>query len=137
MRQTPHTLPILQKLGFIYHIDNLSRDEPSILNVNGKSFAVVPYTERNNDIMRFANPSFTAGAFAQDLKDEFDVLYAEAGTRRRLMSISVHDRIGGAPARVEAYSEFIAYALNHPGVVFMRKDEITIWALSQPDTPHD
>jgi peptidoglycan/xylan/chitin deacetylase (PgdA/CDA1 family) len=28
MRQTPRTLSILQDLGFIYHIDDLSRDEP-------------------------------------------------------------------------------------------------------------
>ncbi len=135
MRQTPNTLSILQRLGCIYHIDDLSRDEPSIMNVNGKPFAVVPYTQRNNDIIRFDNPAFTASSFAQELKDEFDVLYAESGTRRRMMSISAHDRIGGTPARVKAYSEFIAYALKHPGVTFMRKDEIAKWALSQPNTP--
>jgi hypothetical protein len=30
--------------------------------------------------------------------------------------------------------EFIAYAQRHPGVVFMRKDEIARFALSSPMT---
>ncbi|MDC0709807.1 polysaccharide deacetylase family protein [Stigmatella sp. ncwal1] len=137
MRQTPHTLKLLQELGFSYHIDDLSRDEPSIRILNGKPFAVVPYTLRNNDIARFDNPAMTAAAFAQELKDEFDVLYAEAQHRRRMMSVSVHDRIGGTPARVKALGEFIAYAQKQPGVVFLRKDAISRWALAQADTPRE
>lgn len=135
MRQTPHTLSILQELGFIYHIDDLSRDEPSIRQVNGKPFAVVPYTHRNNDIVRYDNPALTASAFARELKDEFDMLYVEAERRRRMMSISCHDRISGQPAKAKAIAEFIAYAQSHPGVVFMRKDEIARFALTQADTP--
>src|SRR5882724_4603481 len=33
LRGTPHTLEILQDLGFIYHIDDVSRDEPFLVNV--------------------------------------------------------------------------------------------------------
>ena len=67
-----------QDLGFIYHIDDISRDEPSTVTVNGKPFAVVPYTIRNNDIVRFDSPATTNAAYLQDLKDDFDFLYAEA-----------------------------------------------------------
>ena len=52
LRGTPNTLGILQDLGFIYHIDDISRDEPFIVTVKGKPLAVVPYTIRNNDIVR-------------------------------------------------------------------------------------
>ncbi|EYF00214.1 polysaccharide deacetylase family protein [Chondromyces apiculatus] len=137
MRGTPNTLAILQDLGFIYHIDDVSRDEPFLTTVRGKPFAVVPYTLRNNDIVRFDSPALTADAFAQELRAEFDVLYEEAATRRRMMSISTHDRIAGTPARVKALSDFIDYAQKHPGVVFMRKDEIAKFALAQPDTPRE
>ncbi len=138
MRHTQRTLSILRELGFIYHIDDLSRDEPSIIPVDGKPFAVVPYTLRNNDIGRFgANTAMTASGFLQELKDEFDCLYREGGSRRRMMSISVHDRIGGTPALVTALDAFIQYARSHGGVGFMRKDEIARWALAQPDTPHN
>ncbi len=136
MRHSPKTLEILQDLGFIYHIDDLSRDEPSITPVKGKPFAVVPYTFRNNDIVRYTgSTAMTGAAYTQELKDDFDVLYAEGETRRRMMSISAHDRIAGTPARVKALDDFIAYAKEHKGVVFMRKDEIARWALEQDDTP--
>jgi peptidoglycan/xylan/chitin deacetylase (PgdA/CDA1 family) len=129
MRGTPATLSILQSLGFTYHIDDLSRDEPYVIRVNDAPFAVVPYTVRNNDIVRYDNSALTPAAFATELKDEFDVLYEEAATRRRMMSVSVHDRIGGTPARVKALADFIAYAQKQPGVVFMRKDHIAQWIL--------
>jgi peptidoglycan/xylan/chitin deacetylase (PgdA/CDA1 family) len=135
MRHSPRTLAILQELGFLYHIDDLSRDEPSIRQVNGKKFAVVPYTHRNNDIVRFDNPAMTAAGFAQELKDEFDVLYAEAARRRRQMSVSTHDRIGGQPAKVKALDDFLAYARRQPGVAFWRKDQIARFALAAADVP--
>jgi peptidoglycan/xylan/chitin deacetylase (PgdA/CDA1 family) len=136
MRGTPRTLGILQELGFTYHIDDVSADEPMTTQVNGKPFAIVPYTLRNNDIARFgAEGPLTAAAFGQELKDEFDQLYAEAGVKRRMMSISTHDRIGGTPARVKVLGEFLAYARKKPGVVFLRKDQIAQWALQMPNVP--
>ena len=103
--------------------------------MRGKPFAVVPYTLRNNDIVRLSDPSMTGAAFAQDMKDEFDILYAEGEHRRRMMSFSLHDRIGGMPRAVKAAEDFITYAKSHPDVAFMRKDEIAKWALSRNDTP--
>lgn len=137
LRSTPRTLGILQELGFKYHIDDLSADEPMTTTVNGKPFAIVPYTLRMNDIARFgAEGPLSAAAFGQELKDEFDQLYAEAAGRRRMMSISTHDRIAGTPARVKRIGEFLAYAKQHPGVAFARKDEIARWALSMPHVPY-
>jgi peptidoglycan/xylan/chitin deacetylase (PgdA/CDA1 family) len=75
-----------------------------------------------------------AHAFAQELKDAFDVLYEEAATRRRLLSVSAHDRISGHPARVKAFAEFIDYAQKHKGVWFARKDEIARWTLESANT---
>lgn len=121
---------------FIYHIDDISRDEPFTVTVKGKPFAVVPYTVRNNDIVRFDSPATTNTAYLRDVKDDFDVLYEEAAHRRRMMSISTHDRISGIPGHVKLIEEFIKYAQKQQGVVFMRKDEIAKWALSAPNIPH-
>jgi hypothetical protein len=73
----------------------------------------------------------------RDLKYDFDILYAEAATRRRMMSISAHDRISGIPARVKLLEDFVRYAQKQKGVVFMRKDDIAKWALSGPNVPHE
>lgn len=136
LRGTVNTLSVLQSLGFRYHVDDLSADEPLRTTANGQPFAIVPYTLRNNDIARFgAEGPLTAAAFGQELRDEFDQLYAEAALRRRMMSVSTHDRIGGTPARVKVLGEFIRYALGHPGVVFLRKDRIAELALTMPNVP--
>jgi hypothetical protein len=62
------------------------------------------------------------------------MLWAEFSKRRRMMWVSADDRIAGRPSRTKALEEFIVYAQNHPGVLFMRKDEIARFALSNPQT---
>jgi peptidoglycan/xylan/chitin deacetylase (PgdA/CDA1 family) len=134
LRGTPQTLEILQELGFIYHIDDVSRDEPFLINVKGKPFAVVPYTLHMNDIVDYESRYFSTQEYVGDLKAEFDMLYAESSNRRRMLSVSAHDRIAGRPSRTKTLEEFIVYAQNHPGVVFMRKDEIARFALNSGQT---
>jgi len=98
---------------------------------------VVPDPLRNNDIVRYDNPALTVWAYTGELKAEFDQLNQEAATRRRMMSISTHDRISGTPARVRLLGEFIDYAKSHPGVSFLRKDQIAHWTMSQKDAPRE
>ena len=134
LRRGENTLKILQELGFTYHIDDLSRDEPFIIQVNQKDFAVVPYTLRCNDIMLIEGRQFSADQFLAQLKMEFDQLYVESLTKRRMMSVSFHDRIGGSPQIVDAARQFFEYAVKQKGVVFKRKDEIAQMALASKDT---
>ncbi|MGL2999579.1 polysaccharide deacetylase family protein [Flavobacterium sp. RSSB_23] len=137
LRRSPNTLKVLQELGFLYHIDDLSRDEPFITKVNGKNFVVMPYTIRNNDIVNIEGKKWSPDQFLAQLKLEFDQLYAEGATKRRMMSVSLHDRIGGSPAIVKVMDEFITYAKSKPGVVFMRKDAIAKMVQNDPNTPID
>lgn len=134
LRRGPNTLSLLQELGYAYHIDDISRDEPFIEQVNGKDFVVVPYTLRNNDILLIEGRNYSPDKFLAQIKRDFDELYREAGTRRRMMSISAHDRISGSPQMVSVWDEFIRYANRKPGVAFMRKDEIATFALQSPLT---
>jgi len=134
LRRGENTLKILQELGFLYHIDDLSRDEPFIIQVNQKDFAVVPYTLRNNDIELIEGKNFSADQFANQVKLEFDQLYAESAKKRRQMSISFHDRIGGTPQMVQVANELLSYMKKHPGVTFKRKDEIARIALGDKRT---
>lgn len=136
-RSSPQTLEILQDLGFIYHIDDISRDEPSLLMVRGKPFAVVPYTLELNDLVAYELRHYSTEQYAGDLKNEFEMLYTEAESRRRMMSITAHDRIAGRPARAKVLEEFIIYAQRRPGVVFLRKDEIARFALASSITPRE
>jgi peptidoglycan/xylan/chitin deacetylase (PgdA/CDA1 family) len=130
--RSANTLSLAQELGFIYHIDDISRDEPFVIPVNGKPFAVVPYTGHINDIGYFNNRGM-ASVFAQDLKLEFDALYAEAEHKRRLMVVTLHDAVARAN-RVKVFEDFIAYAQRQKGVWFARSDTLARWALESPDS---
>jgi len=134
LRRGKNTLDILQELGFKYHIDDLSRDEPFIIQVKNKDFVIVPYTLRCNDIMLIEGKNFSTDQFLDQVKMEFDQLYAESETRRRQMSISFHDRIGGTPQMVQAAAQIINYMQKHQGVTFKRKDEIAAMALQDKTT---
>jgi peptidoglycan/xylan/chitin deacetylase (PgdA/CDA1 family) len=130
MRNSPRTLDILQSLGFVYHIDEPSRDEPFIVQLKGGEFVTVPYTFHLNDIVSFPFVGWNAAAYEQALCDEFDQLYEEGIHRRRMMVVSLHDRISGHANRVRSLDRFMTYARSKPDVWFARKDEIARWTLS-------
>lgn len=134
MRATPNTFRILQDLGFLYHTDDLSRDEPFLIPIKNKPFVVVPYTFHLNDLQQYENRWHTAADMAGELKAAFDELYAESAHKRRMISVASHDRVAGRPGRCAVIEEFIGYAQKHPGVVFLRKDEIAKFALTSPQT---
>lgn len=145
MRNSVRTLDILQSLGFRYHIDEPDRDEPFIVELKGGDFVTVPYTFHNNDIVSFPFAGWNPTAWETAMCDEFDQLYEEGAHRRRMMVISLHDRISGHANRVRALDRFLSYARSKPDVWFARKDEIAAWALSHRTstpvddrrTPHD
>ncbi len=131
--RSTNTLSLLQELGFLYHVDDISRDEPFIVPVDGKSFVVVPYTQHLTDFSYFNLFHGTADGFAQELKLEFEALYAEAETRRRMMVVTLHDSVA-RPSRVRVIEEFIAYAQKRNGVWFARTDALARFALESPST---
>jgi peptidoglycan/xylan/chitin deacetylase (PgdA/CDA1 family) len=130
MRNSVHILETLQDLGFLYHIDEPSHDEPFIVPIRGRDFVTVPYTLHMNDIVSFPFSGWNPAGYEQALKDEFDQLYEEGAHRRRMMVISLHDRISGHAGRVRALDRFLNYAKSKPDVWFARKDEIARYALA-------
>ncbi|GAA3055058.1 polysaccharide deacetylase family protein [Pseudonocardia yunnanensis] len=133
VRNSVSTLDILQGLGFTYHLDEPSRDEPFIVPLKNGDFVTVPYTFHMNDIVSFPLDGWNPAAYEQALRDEFDQLYEEGATRRRMMVISLHDRISGHANRVRVLNRFLAYATSKPAVWFARKDEVADWALETRD----
>jgi peptidoglycan/xylan/chitin deacetylase (PgdA/CDA1 family) len=130
LRNSVNISETLQELGFLYSIDEPSRDEPFIIPVRGRDFAMVPYTIHMNDMV-FPFQYYDPHAHEQALRDEFDQLYEEAGTRRRMMVVAMHDRLSGHANRIRVLDRFLTYAKAREGIWFARKDEIARWALSQ------
>ena len=61
-----------------------------------------------NDIVSFPFENYNPAAYEQALKDEFDQLYEEGAHKRRMMVVSLHDRISGHANRVRVLDRFLA-----------------------------
>jgi peptidoglycan/xylan/chitin deacetylase (PgdA/CDA1 family) len=142
-RDSPRTRRlIVEHGGFVYDADSYADDLPYWTEVEGARgpvpHLVVPYTLDTND-MRFATPQgFNSGdQFFTFLKDAFDGLYAEgdpAGLDApKMLSIGLHCRLVGRPARAQALARFVDYARSHPDVWFARRIDIARhWQATHP-----
>lgn len=116
---------VMQEGGFLYDSDTYDDDLPYWTDNNGKGHLVIPYTLDTND-MRFSQAQgFNCGdQFYQYLKDAFDVLYEEGAEAPKMLSIGMHCRLLGRPARMAALEKFIKYANSHDKVWFSRRVDI-------------
>ncbi len=133
-RDSPNTLRLITEHGgFAYSADSYADDLPYWTVVDTaagpKPQLIVPYTLDSND-MRFATAQgFNSGTqFYDYLKDAFDSLYAEgdpAGLDApKMLSIGLHARIIGRPARIAALERFLDYVLAHDHVWIARRIDI-------------
>jgi peptidoglycan/xylan/chitin deacetylase (PgdA/CDA1 family) len=135
LQGSPNTLSLLAELGLVYSIDDRSRDEPFLVTVDGRPFAILPYHTHVNDLTFFHNQFQGLDAYERMLRAEFEVLLAEGARRRRMMSVPLHDFLAGRPGISKSVEEFIAWAKRHPGVWFAKREEIAEIALADPLTP--
>ncbi|MBF9052875.1 allantoinase PuuE [Rhodobacterales bacterium LSUCC1028] len=126
-----------QEGDLAYIADSYADDLPYWVKAGGKDQLIVPYTMDCND-MRFAiQAGFTEGAqFERSLIDTFDQLYAEgAAGAPKMMSIGLHCRLAGRPARALALKRALAHFQAHEGVWFATRAEIADhWAATHPVT---
>ncbi len=116
---------VAEEGGFLYDADDYSDDLPFWSKVIDTPHLIVPYTLDTND-MRFATPQgFNSGEqFLAYLKDAFDALYEEGETIPKMLSIGLHCRLIGRPARFRALQKFLDYVLSHDKVWLCRRVDI-------------
>ena len=125
---------VAEEGGFLYDADDYSDDLPFWSRVVMKPHLVVPYTLDTND-MRFATPQgFNTGKqFHAYLKHAFDCLYEEGETAPKMLSIGLHCRLAGRPARIQALKKFIDYVQKHDRVWLTRRIDIARhWIATHP-----
>ncbi len=115
--------------GFLYDSDSYADDLPYYVRAAGKPLLVVPYTLDNNDMKFAVPPGFSANdGFTQHLTDSFDLLRREGG---RMMSVGLHCRLAGRPARAAALERFLDHVARHSDVWVCRRAEIARHWLAQ------
>ena len=120
---------VVEEGGFIYDSGSMNDDLPYYTMVNEKPWLVVPYSMETNDARFWRGGLVSVGDFYEYLKDTFDCLYQEGQKHPKMMSVGLHCRIAGRPARSMAVQRFLEYARGFPGVWFARRDEIARWWL--------
>ncbi|MBB5391971.1 MULTISPECIES: allantoinase PuuE [unclassified Herbaspirillum] len=146
-RDSPNTRRLVAEHGgFAYDADSYADDLPYWEDVplsdgSGAPQLIVPYTLDTND-MRFAAPQgFNSGTqFFDYLKDAFDTLYREGDPngldRPKMLSVGLHCRLAGRPARAASLARFLDYIGGHEKVWVTRRIDIARhWRQTHPYAP--
>ncbi|MBI3967307.1 MAG: polysaccharide deacetylase family protein [Chloroflexi bacterium] len=120
---------VAEEGGFIYDSGSVADDTPYYVEVKGKPWLVVPYSLEVNDARFWRGGLYSIESFEQYMRDAFDCLYEEGARAPKVMSIGLHCRIAGTPARSRALDRFLAYARSIPDVWFARRVDIARWWL--------
>ncbi len=135
-RTSPRTARLVaEEGGFLYDADSYADDLPYYdrrhAGPHGRPQLVVPYTLDANDMKFVALNGFTApDQFFAYLRDTFEQLRAEGG---RMMSVGLHGRVAGRPARAAALARFIDHVhASGDGWIARRVDVARHWLAEHP-----
>jgi allantoinase len=109
-RTSPNTARLIaEEGGFTYDADSYADDLPYWDRRHAAAQLIVPYTLDANDMKFVAQNGFTEGdQFFRYLRDTFEQLRSEGS---RMMSIGLHARIAGRPARALALAKFLDHVI--------------------------
>jgi chitin deacetylase len=131
-RCSANTVRLTAEAGrFDWISDAYDDDLPHWFQVGDRWQLVIPYTLEAND-MRFAvSPGWVTGRdFGDYLCDSFDVLHEEGG---RMMSVGLHCRLVGRPAKAAGLKQFLRHAEQKGGAWFATRGEVAAhWAAHHP-----
>jgi allantoinase len=114
---------VVEEGGFLYDSDYYGDELPFWVTVDGKPQLVVPYTLTNND-GKYLTGIGNSDQWFTLLKDAFDMYYREGATQPKMMSIGMHCRLLGQPARAVGLERILDYMGKHKGVWITKRVEI-------------
>ena len=124
---------LVEEGGFLYDSDAYNDELPYWQTVDGKPHLVVPYSLTTND-SKFGRGWFSTGEdFFQFTKDAFDMLYEEGAYAPKMMSIGLHQRLIGHPARAMGLKRLLDYIGGFEDIwVCNRLDIAKHWIKTHP-----
>ena len=125
---TPHTRELLVAEGYLYDSDAYNDDTPYFVPVQGRRHLVLPYAFDTNDMQFQHTQRFdTAASFAEYVCDAIDWLTREGATCTRMLSVGLHLRMIGRPARMKALERILAHAREAGAWVATREQIARHW----------
>ena len=115
---------LVEEGGFLYDSDAYDDELPYWLTVEGRPHLVVPYSLSTNDTKFTRGNHATADDFFSYCRDAFDFLYQEGKTQPKMMSVGLHMRLTGHPARAAGLARLLDYVGRFSGVWITRRVDI-------------
>jgi len=134
-RPGPNTRRLLvEHGGFHYDRDALNDELPYWVTVGGMPHLVIPYSYETNDNRCDQSNGFAqSDDFFQYMRDGFDLLYEEGADQPGLLSIGLHDRLIGRPARAVGLIKLLSHMQNKGDVWFCTGADIAShWRKTHP-----
>src|SRR3954447_15330651 len=123
---TLNTFDLAAECGYEYTADLYHDDQLFPLKVKSGKLLSIPYTIDLNDVILHRRGE-EADAFAQQIKDYFDTVYAEGADQGRVMCVALHPYWVGQPHRLRAIRSAFEYILSHSGVWQTTGEAIVDW----------
>jgi allantoinase len=124
LAETEDTIDLLAEAGIEYVADWILDDQPVPIKTRTREMISVPYTAELNDVVISAVQGHTSNELLQRGRDQFDQLYKEGATIPRVMAISIHPYLTGAPHRIRYLEALYDYILSHDDVAMCTGGEI-------------
>jgi peptidoglycan/xylan/chitin deacetylase (PgdA/CDA1 family) len=112
-----NTPDLVAASGVEYLCDWINDDMPYPVRTQSGTLYSLPYSHEINDATIIWQYHASADEFAEQIQDQFDLLYREAARHGgRVLSISLHPWIIGQPHRIGALERALSYVMRHAGV---------------------
>ena len=131
LTETFETIDILAEEGIEYVADWVLDDQPCRIETSKGPIVSVPYTVEMNDIAMMQIAHLPSTEWLRRGTDTFDRLWREGEKIPRVMAVSVHPYITGAPHRISYLEKLYEYILARDGVLAWTGEQILDWYLSQ------
>jgi peptidoglycan/xylan/chitin deacetylase (PgdA/CDA1 family) len=127
LTETYDTIDWLAEAGIEYVADWVLDDQPVRIRTASGPIVSVPYTVEMNDISMMALQHHPSEEWLRRGIDHFDRLYQDGERTARVMAISVHPYISGAPHRIGYLEKLYEYIRQRPGVKLWTGEQILDW----------
>lgn len=135
LTETNETIDYLAEAGIDYVADWVFDDQPVWIPTATRPVLSVPYSVEINDIPMMALQNHRGTEMYERGVEQIDRLWQESATIPRVMAISVHPYITGAPHRIAAFERLLEYVKAKPGVVIRTGEQISEWYRAQVAPP--
>ena len=114
--ETDDTADLLAAAGIEYVADWVLDDQPVRIKTKTGKLVSVPYTVEINDVVMSAIQLQPSDEIFRRGRDHFDRLYQEGATIPRVMAITIHPYLTGAPHRIGYLEALYDHILRHKDV---------------------